>query len=128
MDSSQSEPGSEKKKKKGSKLSRFLSRTVRKKKSGSEDSHSIPGGRVGTMSPSPYGTREQFASGLGDTMLPSNLDDPPANRALNKVVSADDLMLRKRYRSLFREEIARTVRDEEEVEEEMRALMQALGR
>ena len=36
--------------------------------------------------------------------------------------------IRKRYRSLFREEIARTVRDEEEVEEEMRALMQALGR
>ena len=35
--------------------------------------------------------------------------------------------LRKRYRCLFREEIARTVRDEAEVEEEMRALMQALG-
>ncbi len=35
--------------------------------------------------------------------------------------------IRKRYRSLFREEIARTVRDETEVEEEMRALMQALG-
>ena len=35
--------------------------------------------------------------------------------------------IRKRYRSLFREEIARTVRDEDEVEEEMRALMQALG-
>lgn len=35
--------------------------------------------------------------------------------------------LRKRYRSLFREEIARTVRDEAEVEEEMRALMEALG-
>jgi len=35
--------------------------------------------------------------------------------------------IRKRYRSLFREEIARTVRDEGEVEEEMRALMQALG-
>ena len=33
----------------------------------------------------------------------------------------------KRYRSLFREEIARTVRDEGEVEEEMRALMAALG-
>lgn len=36
--------------------------------------------------------------------------------------------LRKRYRSLFREEIARTVRDEAEVEEEMRALMEALSR
>jgi RNA polymerase sigma-70 factor (ECF subfamily) len=36
--------------------------------------------------------------------------------------------IRKRYRSLFREEIARTVRNEGEVEEEMRALMQALGR
>lgn len=36
--------------------------------------------------------------------------------------------IRKRYRSLFREEIARTVRDEAEVEEEMRALMQALAR
>jgi RNA polymerase sigma-70 factor (ECF subfamily) len=35
--------------------------------------------------------------------------------------------IRKRYRCLFREEIARTVRDEAEVEEEMRALMQALG-
>lgn len=35
--------------------------------------------------------------------------------------------LRKRYRSLFREEIARTVRDEAEVEEEMRALMEALA-
>ena len=35
--------------------------------------------------------------------------------------------IRKRYRSLFREEIARTVRDEDEVEEEMRALMQALA-
>ena len=35
--------------------------------------------------------------------------------------------IRKRYRSLFREEIARTVRDEGEVEEEMRALMAALG-
>jgi len=36
--------------------------------------------------------------------------------------------IRKRYRSLFREEIARTVRDESEVDEEMRALMQALAR
>lgn len=36
--------------------------------------------------------------------------------------------IRKRYRSLFREEIARTVCDEGEVEEEMRALMQALAR
>ena len=36
--------------------------------------------------------------------------------------------IRKRYRSLFREEIARTVRDEDEVEEEMRSLMEALGR
>lgn len=36
--------------------------------------------------------------------------------------------IRKRYRRLFREEIARTVRDEAEVEEEMRALMQALTR
>ena len=35
---------------------------------------------------------------------------------------------RKRYRSLFREEIARTVRDEGDVEEEMRALMQSLAR
>ncbi|MCF7674494.1 MAG: sigma-70 family RNA polymerase sigma factor [Akkermansiaceae bacterium] len=35
--------------------------------------------------------------------------------------------IRKRFRSLFREEIARTVRDEAEVEEEMRALMAALG-
>ncbi len=35
--------------------------------------------------------------------------------------------IRKRYRSLFREEISRTVRDEAEVEEEMCALMQALG-
>jgi RNA polymerase sigma-70 factor (ECF subfamily) len=35
--------------------------------------------------------------------------------------------IRKRYRSLFREEIARTVRDEADVDEEMRALMEALG-
>jgi len=35
--------------------------------------------------------------------------------------------IRKRYRSLFREEIARTVRDESEVEEELRSLMQALA-
>ena len=34
--------------------------------------------------------------------------------------------IRKRYRSLFREEIARTVRDEDELEEELRALMRAL--
>lgn len=36
--------------------------------------------------------------------------------------------IRKHYRSLFREEIARTVRDDDEVEEEMCTLMQALGR
>jgi RNA polymerase sigma-70 factor (ECF subfamily) len=36
--------------------------------------------------------------------------------------------IRKRYRSLFREEIARTVRDEAEVDEEMRALLAALVR
>ena len=35
--------------------------------------------------------------------------------------------VRKRYRSLFREEIARTVRDEDEVEEEMRTLAEALA-
>ena len=35
--------------------------------------------------------------------------------------------IRKRYRSLFREEIARTVRDEGDVDEEMRALIHALG-
>jgi RNA polymerase sigma factor (sigma-70 family) len=36
--------------------------------------------------------------------------------------------IRKRYRRLFRDEIARTVRDKNDVEEELRALMQALGR
>lgn len=36
--------------------------------------------------------------------------------------------IRKRYRTLFREEIARTVCDESEVEDELRALMVALGR
>jgi RNA polymerase sigma-70 factor (ECF subfamily) len=35
--------------------------------------------------------------------------------------------IRKRYRSLFREEIARTVRDEGDVDEEMLALIHALG-
>lgn len=36
--------------------------------------------------------------------------------------------IRKRYRSLFRGEIARTVRDDSEVDEELRALMRALER
>lgn len=36
--------------------------------------------------------------------------------------------LRKRYRSLFRAEIARTLRNENDVDEEMHALLEALGR
>lgn len=35
--------------------------------------------------------------------------------------------LRKRYRAMIREEVARTVRDDGEVDEEMRVLMEALG-
>lgn len=34
--------------------------------------------------------------------------------------------LRKRYRTIIREEVAQTVADESEVDEEMRALMNAL--
>jgi DNA-directed RNA polymerase specialized sigma24 family protein len=56
----------------------------------------------------------------GNLATTLNLNEGAARVAVHRI--------RKRYRSLFREEVARTVTNEAEVEEEIQALMQALGK
>lgn len=63
-------------------------------------------------------TADRGGVDYGELACQLGLGDGAARVAVHRI--------RKRYRSLFREEIARTVRDESDVEEEMSSLMQSL--